>query len=88
MSPVVPKMQFCNIHPKDVANPSPSRPSVEAALKITLKKLGATKSGLDRRNASVFGGDTNKNSIVFMFRIQAFLVSGNMKSFTVAVLCT
>ena len=39
-----------------VASPSASRPSFESALQKSFEKLGAGRSGRDRRNAPVFQG--------------------------------
>ena len=50
VSPSVVKKQF------SVSSPSASRPSFEAALQKSFEKLGARRSGRDRRNAPVFQG--------------------------------
>ena len=49
-SPGVSKKQF------SVSSPSVSRPSFESALQKSFEKLGARRSGRDRRNAPVFQG--------------------------------
>ena len=56
--------------------------------KEVLRSREREKAAVTETMPQFFRGNTNNNSVVYMYRLLAFVVSGSMKSITVIVCCT